>query len=91
MAPTAQPLGSCTEQAIARDAAAQYGRGTLIYLLDQSPVHRALRIPAEHAASGEVRLRSEPLQEHAAEDGASFLPSALPYAIQLGKILYSPL
>jgi len=42
-------------------------------LLDQSPVHRALRIQAEHAPAAQVRLSCQPGPEHAAEDGASFL------------------
>jgi len=45
----------------------------LQHLLDQSPVHRALRIQAEHAPSGELRLRCQPGPQHAGEDGASFL------------------
>jgi uncharacterized protein (TIGR00369 family) len=43
------------------------------HLLDQSPVHRALRIHAEDAPSGEVLFRCQPGPEHAGEDGASFL------------------
>jgi uncharacterized protein (TIGR00369 family) len=42
-------------------------------LLDQSAVHRALRIHAEQATSEELRFRCQPGQQHAAEDGASFL------------------
>jgi uncharacterized protein (TIGR00369 family) len=45
----------------------------LQHLLDQSPVHRALRIQAEHAPAGEVRFRCQPGPEHAGEDGAAFL------------------
>lgn len=50
----------------------------LQHLLDQSPVHRALRIRAEDDvteddAPEEVRFRCQPGPEHAAEDGAGFL------------------
>ena len=43
------------------------------HLLDQSPVHRALRIRAEDTLSAEVWFRCQPGPEHAGEDGASYL------------------
>lgn len=45
----------------------------LQHLLDQSPVHRALRLRAEPASAAEVRLCCQPGPEHAGEDGGGFL------------------